>query len=124
MKLHPDLQLLKRAIEESLIAEELIPELSLNVSSEPYYEFIYEHLFLEGKICAEELLEEMQIVAYNKLASKLHAVALNNKIIKKMEFQDLWKYKLRFIYKFITGYKTFAEGKAVKINCNDSTGVP
>ena len=113
MNLLPDIQLLEAAREESLTAKELIPKLSLNLSSEPYYEFIYEHLFLGGLICAEELLVEIRIVANSNLASKLLVVALNNEIIKQTEFQDLWNYRLRFIYKFITGYKTFVEEKQV-----------
>ncbi|EOR93039.1 hypothetical protein ADIARSV_3795 [Arcticibacter svalbardensis MN12-7] len=115
--------MLKRAKEDSLIAEELIPELSLNLNAEPYYEFIYEHLFLEGTICAEDLLKEIRIVANNQLASKLHAVALNNEIIKKVEFQDLWNYKLRFIYMFITEYKAFVEEKEAQMNCKQLTEI-
>ncbi|WP_152439938.1 hypothetical protein [Arcticibacter svalbardensis] len=104
-----DVQLLQQAKENSLKAEDVLPELSLHLQPQHYYLFLYDVLFLQEDIDAAAILQEMQLVSENQIAGRLHLIGIDNMLLAEEDNNDIWEMGLQFLGDFMGGYPRYAE---------------
>lgn len=102
-----DLQLLEMAQKWGLQSYEVLPQTSLKLQAEPYYHFLYVEYFLPGHLSAQSFLEEIRIVAKNKLATQIYVLTINLQWKDCRDYALLSEYGLVYLDEFLEGYADF-----------------
>lgn len=101
-----DLELLKQAIENKAIIDDVLPAIRLKLKPEPYYNYVYETKLLNGLIEPQVILKDFQVVAENSLGRKLVDLSLRQDICS-MDYASLKAFNLQFTEDFILNYQSY-----------------
>lgn len=106
-----DLQLIKRAQDNNLYIDEVLPETSLKLKAEPYYVFVYDEYLLTRRITPQTFLEEIRIVAQNKIGMAIYNLSKVDDPYSTELYEKVAACNLLFLDPFLTYYPQFERGK-------------
>ena len=116
-----DIELLRKAQKIKSDIDYVLPELTLKLLAEPYYNFCYYFLFIQEKITPELFLKELKIVVNNacslRLSNLVNKRLLNYK--KDKEYLLLKKLGLQFLDVFLENYHTFDDNRLEYLKKDD-----
>ena len=104
-----DIEILRKAQELEIDIDYVLPELTLKLLAEPYYNFCYYFLFIQRKITPELFLEELKSVVKNKRSRMLTNI-VNKKLSSYKndeEYRLLKNLGLKYLDVFLENYHTF-----------------
>lgn len=107
-----DLELIKRAQDQYLYIDEVLPETSLKLKAEPYYVFVYEEYLLTRRVTPETFLEEIRNVAKNDLSMSLYKLSTMPDPCSSELYATLNEYNLLFLDPFLTYYPEFEKDQS------------
>lgn len=111
-----DLQVLKFAQQWGLHIDEVLPQISLRLKAEAYCHFLYVEYFLPGSISPATFLEEIRVVANNKLATRIHLLSLDAGWRESSEYKLLFGFELNYLQEFLEGYAEFKKEHETKVD--------
>ncbi len=108
-----DIRLLERAQQLQIEIDCVLPELTLKLYAEPYYDFCYYFLFLKNEITPQDFLDELKLVTTINCSNKLSEL-VNGGFISTMHknCNDLKNTSLRFIDTFLQNYNYFNDNRS------------
>ncbi len=104
-----DIELLRKAQELEIDIDYVLPDLTLKLLAEPYYNFCYYFLFIQRKITPELFLEELKTVVKNNCSIMLTSV-VNKRLLSYKNDKDylfLKSIELKFLDIFLENYHYF-----------------
>ena len=107
-----DVELLREAIKNKTIFENVLPATKLKLKPLPYFDYVYETKLLEGLLEPQLMLTEFETVVEHCLAAKLTELSLTRDITSE-DFKQLQQYNLLFAEDFIMNYQQFKTSEMV-----------